>query len=67
MFALNFLRRLRLVPRAAPPAPIADGVPLKLSKLIFPLGPPPGARLTQAYVREIARFLFLGLAHGERL
>lgn len=58
MFALDFLKRLGLLPRGAPPAPIADGVPLERSKLIFPLGPPPGARLTQAYVREIARFAY---------
>ena len=57
MFALSFLKRLGVVPRAAPTTPIADGAPLERPKP--PLGPPPGARLTPAFVNEVGRFAYL--------
>jgi len=59
MFALSFLKRLGVVPRAAPATPVADGAPLERTKPAFPLGPPPGARLTPAFVREVGRFAYL--------
>ena len=60
MFAPNFLKWLALVPRTAPPpTPIADGAPRESSERGFPLGPPPGARLTPAFVREVGRFAYL--------
>src|SRR3974377_357958 len=60
MFALSFLKRLGVVPRAAPTTPIADGAPLERPKP--PLGPPPGARLTPPFVSEggASPFLFAG-------
>ncbi len=54
MFGLSFLK-----PRAVPATPIADGAPLERVASAFPPGPPPGARLTADFVREVGRLAYL--------